>query len=398
MAKRSAACEFGDAPALGVGRERVLDAIDAPVERLLRGLDDGHGEAAVEKRQRDAGAHGAGAEDADGLDVAQLGVGADARQVGGLALGEEGVLQRAGVGARCRLAEHLPLACLTFADGQGRCRLDGIDGGLRRDRPARVAGDGSAGLLEQAGGNGRLVDLLVADAARRFAHLLLGKGDSRGDHVAVRDLVDETCGGALGGVDERAGGDELQGLLDADGPRQPLRAAGTRDDAELDLGQSQLTHVLGGDAVMAAERQFQPAAQRRAVDGRHHRLGRGLDAVDQLRQVGLLHLGLEFRDVGPGREEPARPRQDDGFHARVGVGLVEGLLQAYAQGMAQRVDRWVVHLDDGDIALLLRLDYGHDFTPYLPRQVPAPCLARTYARGYSLRTKHSREIRPCCAA
>ena len=42
---------FGDAPALGVGRQRILDAIDAAVERLLRGLDDGHGEAAVEEGQ-----------------------------------------------------------------------------------------------------------------------------------------------------------------------------------------------------------------------------------------------------------------------------------------------------------------------------------------------------------
>jgi hypothetical protein len=32
--------------------------------------------------------------------------------------------------------------------------------------------------------------------------------------------------------------------------------------------------------------------------------------------------------------------------------------------MAQRIDGWVVHLDDGDVALLLRLDYGHDSTPY----------------------------------
>ena len=224
-----------------------------------------------------------------------------------------------------------------------------------------------ARLLEQAGGDRRLVDLLVADAARRLADLLLGKGDGRGDHVAVRDLVDQTCGRALGGVDEGAGGDELQGLLDADGARQALRAAGTRDDAELDLGQSQLAHVLGRDAVVAAQRQLQPAAQRRAVDGRHHRLGRGLDAVDQLRQVGLLHLGLEFRDVGAGREEPARAGQHDGLHARIGIGLVEGLLQPHTQGMAQRVDGWVVHLDDGDIALLLRLDYGHGSTPYFPR-------------------------------
>ena len=36
---------FGDAPALGVGRQRILDAVDAAVERVLGGLDDGHGDS-----------------------------------------------------------------------------------------------------------------------------------------------------------------------------------------------------------------------------------------------------------------------------------------------------------------------------------------------------------------
>ena len=46
---------------------------------------------------------------------------------------------------------------------------------------------------------------------------------------------------------------------------------------------------LRRDAVVAAERQLQAAAQRRAVDGCNHRLGGGLDLVDQLRQERLLH-------------------------------------------------------------------------------------------------------------
>ena len=194
---------LGDAPALGIGRERILDAVDAAVERILRGLDDRHGEAAVEEGEADAGAHGAGAQDADGLDVAQLGIGADARQVGGLALGEEGVLQGARVGARRRLAEHLPLARLALVDGQRGRGLDRIDGGLGRDRPARMAAERGARLLEQPGGERGLVDLLLADAARRLAHLLLGEGNGRSDHVAVGKLVDQAGRGPLLRVDER---------------------------------------------------------------------------------------------------------------------------------------------------------------------------------------------------
>ena len=184
------------AAALHVGLERVLDARDALVERLLRGLDDGEREARVEEGEPDAGAHGAGAEDADRLDVAQLGVGADAGQVRRLPLGEERVLQRAGVGARGRLAEQRALARVALGQRHRGRRLHRVDGGLRRDRAAGMAGERTARLLEQAGRN--LVDLLLADAARRLAHLLLGEGDGSRHHVAVGHLVDQAGGGALG--------------------------------------------------------------------------------------------------------------------------------------------------------------------------------------------------------
>ena len=72
----------------------------------------------------------------------------------------------------------------------------------------------------------------------------LAKATAARDHVAVDDLVDQAGRRALGRVDEGAGGDKLQRLLDADGARQTLRAAGARNDAELDLRQAELAHVL----------------------------------------------------------------------------------------------------------------------------------------------------------
>ena len=216
----------------------------------------------------------------------------------------------------------------------------------------------TARLLEQAGRD--LVDLLLADAARRLADLLLGEGYGGGHHVAVGDLVDQSGGGTLGCVDEGACGDELQGLLGADGARETLRAAGARNDAELDLGQAELAHVLGRNAVVAAERQLQAAAESGAVDGGDNRLGRLLDRVDQGRQERLLHLALEFRDVGAGGEELARARQHDGFDAGIGIGLGKGLLQTHPQRMAQRIHRRVVHADDRHVALFVAF-------PRLPR-------------------------------
>ena len=101
--------------------------------------------------------------------------------------------------------------------------------------------------------------------------------------------------GGLGGVDEGPGGDHLQRLLHADQARQPLGAAGAGQDAERDLRQPELAHVLGHHAVVAAQRQLQPAAQRRAVDGRHDRLVARLDAGDLRRQERLLHAGARTR-------------------------------------------------------------------------------------------------------
>ena len=329
---------------------------------LLRGLDDGEGKPGVEERQPDAGSHGAGAEDADRLDVAQLHVGADAGQVRRLPLGEERVLQRPGIGAGGRLTEERALARDALGQRHCGCRFHRIDGRLRRDGPAGMARERTARLFEQARRN--LVDLLGADAARRLARLLLGEGDGGRDHVTVGQLVDQAGGGALGGVDEGARGDELQGLLHADRARQALRAAGARNDAELDLGQPELPHILGRDAVVAAQCQLQAAAERRAVHRGHHRLGRCLDRVDERGQQGLLHLALEFRDVGAGGEEPACARQHDGLDPGIGIGLAEGLLQPHAQRMAQRIHRRVVHADDGDVALLVRFHDCHGCAPF----------------------------------
>ena len=49
--------------------------------------------------------------------------------------------------------------------------------------------------------------------------------------------------------------------------------------------------------------------------------------------------------------------------------------------MAQRIDGWVVHPDDGDVALLLRLDYGHSNSPYFPRRAGARALASAGLRA-----------------
>ena len=195
------------------------------------------GKAGVEEREPDAGSHGAGAEDADRLDVAQLACRGRCR-----AGSPPAARRRTRTAARGHRGWRPPRG---RARARARCPRPAaawLPPRPHRWRPSARSGplgwraSEAARLLEQAGRN--LVDLLLADAARRLAHLLLGEGDGGRDHVAVGQLVDQAGGGALGGVDEGARGDELQGLLHADRARQALRAAGARDDAELDLGQA----------------------------------------------------------------------------------------------------------------------------------------------------------------
>ena len=74
-----------------------------------------------------------------------------------------------------------------------------------------------------------------------------------------------------------------QRLFDADEPRQALRAAGARNEAELDFRQAE-PRARRGDAEMAAERHLEPAAERRAVHGRDRRLLDRLDRGDHVER------------------------------------------------------------------------------------------------------------------
>ncbi len=64
----------------------------------------------------------------------------------------------------------------------------------------------------------------------------------------------------------------------------------------------------------------------------------------------------ELGDVGAGDERAAASDEDDGLHLGVRVGLCQGVDEALAHGLAQRVDGRIVDGDDSDAATLLELD------------------------------------------
>ena len=111
-----------------------------------------------------------------------------------------------------------------------------------------------------------------------------------------------------------------QRRLNAHQARQALGATGARKQADHDFRQAQRDlGIVGNHPVMAGEDEFEPAAQRQAIDGRRHRFAAGfqiaqqlVEAEDAVEQRG--HLALAFRgsaapeqrahalQVGPGHE------------------------------------------------------------------------------------------------
>ena len=87
------------------------------------------------------------------------------------------------------------------------------------------------------------------------------------------------------GVHEAAGEAHVLRPRRADQPRQPLRATRTGDDAEQDLGLTELG-VVGGDPPVGAQRQLTAAAQGVAGDRRDDRLRDRRHRGERRRQTG----------------------------------------------------------------------------------------------------------------
>ena len=140
-----------------------------------------------------------------------------------------------------------------------------------------------------------------------------------------------------------------------------MSAAAARQDAELDLGQSEPRFRVGHPEV-AGHRHLEASAQGRAVDGGHERLGRLLDHPPHLVRVRGKPRLAELADVGAGDEGPAAADEDGRLHLGVGSNRWYGRREPLAHMLTQRVDRRVVDPDRADHAesrLLVTFDrYG----------------------------------------
>src|SRR5690606_5261595 len=101
---------------------------------------------------------------------------------------------------------------------------------------------------------------------------------------------------------------------------------------------------------------FQPAAQRRAMQRRHNRLGAVFDLADYIGQPWLLQRLAEFPDIGAGNKGTAFANQQQYLCIAVGFPFLECILQARPYSVAQGVDRWVVDGNNPNLSLTLVTD------------------------------------------
>src|SRR3989442_3174622 len=167
------------------------------------------------------------------------------------------------------------------------------------------------------------------------------------------DLIDDAERQRLRRRDRGAAQHEVERLLLADEARQPLRAAGPRQQSERHLWEADAVLTVGRDPEVAAQRDLETAAQAMPVDRRDNDLRRSLELAHDL--VGLQHeevllfgvaLG-EPRDVGTrGEELLGGAAQQDRLALRVPARGVDRGIELVEESLVVGVRRRAIERDD----------------------------------------------------
>ena len=299
----------------------------AALQRLKLQFQHLHGDTGVQKIHGDAAAHGSRADDGYRRDRAQRSIGGTIRNFGSRALTEKQVAQRPALRRGHQAGKDGLLGGQPGVKSLPR-------GGLYRvhtlQRRRQILGRRIQHIAHKL-----KVRIALRVAARQRTHQRQraysshGAGESNGlVQQRIRTgayALKQTLAGYIRqplSSYRLATHDHVQGWLDPDDARQPLRAPGTGQQPQLDLGQGHL-RTRRGDTVVAAQRQLQPATHGRAVDRGHHRLAGLLQRRNHGMQIRLLksRRGVELADIGSAAKGFARTGDDDGLHRRIGQRL-----------------------------------------------------------------------------
>ncbi len=165
-----------------------------------------------------------------------------------------------------------------------------------------------------------------------------------------------------------AGQDDVEGGPGSDELRQSVTPTGTGKQTELHLRKAQLgLGMIRRHPPGAGQRQLEPEAKARPVNGDDDRLGKRLDPVDEgmglatrgLR-VGCGDEGHELIDVGSGNEAVGLAGADDDRADRwIGSETIERRPEFGGVRVTERVDRFAGHVERDD---------GHALLPPLDRE------------------------------
>ncbi len=279
----------------------------------------------------------------------------------GSSLGLEHMAQRCRLGREHQRAEQFALALEARIEGLVHGRRNRLDAGQGSRVGTGRGFDGVARELKKRLGV-RHGDLEIA---RAFEAAPLGKQDARELQRGRQDVlgmegVEQSGVAQLLRGDGRARHDHVQRPLDADQARQALRAAGARQEAQLDLRQRDL-RARDGHAVMTGQSQFETAAHTDTIDAGNHGLAQSFDRASERGKIRLRQrLGpTELADVGAAGKALRRTHQNDCLDGVVRLGTLQRAQQCAPQFRAETVHRRIVEREDRDAVGDSEIDSGH---------------------------------------
>jgi len=256
------------------------------------------------------------------------------------------------------LAKEFAFALQALLERQDDCVAHRLDAGGRRFSASQPPGQLLGGVRKSL--TNELIFAIADDRQRpAFGDDAAGECDRIGGEVTFDDFVDDPIRQRLAGPDRIAGDDHLQRFFRSHQAWQPLRAAGARQQAELDLGQADL-RCSDGHPEMTSKRQLEPAAQRGPVHCSDHRLRDRLYRCDHVVEARRLGRLAKLGNVGAGKEGAAGTGDDDRLDRTIVAYLPERLGEPRAHFVLEGIDRRVVDGHDRDLAVALEIDAGVD--------------------------------------
>ncbi len=277
----------------------------------------------------------------------------------------------------------------------GARRLDRIDDPAWRELPAKGARVRRAKRRKQVRlGYGELVLARPRQGRQRLAAGEPPRPLHRRPHRVRGDRVDQADGQGTRGRKLSPGGEGLEGCGGAGQTREALCAAAAGNEAQLDFRQSD-PRLGRGDASVAGQRQLEAAPERGALDGCHDRLAERFHLrlqLEQDRTVKRRPRG-DLVDIGAGREAGTRAAQHDGHDGRIVRCAPQPRFKSGTHPQIERVDRWVVDLEQRDVAVAAVMGrHGN------PQRLNRPMVARSTPQFETCAAAHARRARPNRAA